>query len=653
MEAYQFKKTLLTTIKRVFQPRQNLSVSQWADRNRVLPVIAAERGKWRTERTPYLREPMDLVTDPSVSRITLCWGAQLGKTELLINTLLYYVVNDPCPMIMVQPTSGEARKFSKRRLAELVDDMPFLANYFRTGRADQIEHKKFYGGDLLIVSARSGSALRGQMAKILFLDEVDGYPAVVITSQKGQDEGSPVDLVMKRTTTFPGRKIIMTSTPTYVDGLMDQAFKQSDQRYYYVTCPNCSTEQHWTWERVIWDKDTNGDHLPLTARIVCSSGCGHEWHNSDRYQAIRDGEWRATKPFNGHAGYHLNALYSPWVSLTEMVTDFLSAKAQGTIKSFQNTRLALPWTEPTTPITDIHDLKLRAERYTPSTIPSGVVYITAGIDVQGNRIEGELLGWGANDETWSIDYFVIPGNTLEQPVWDQLSDVLTQKLVREDGVPLTVRLAAIDMGYAESQIKPKINLIKRRNRLNILLVRGASAVTAPITAPRLLASGICMVNPSLIKDRLQELLLITEDGGGSTPGYCHFPEHYDSTYYEQLLSEKPTTTYKMGVPVRRWILVKGNKKQIRNEALDCRVYAMAARLHMNLNVDREEERNQQSVRVAVESDKTKDAMTTTQKQSLETKILKEREANRRKSPSSGGFGGPNFDGYSPFGRRRF
>lgn len=552
------------------------------------------------------------------------WAVQSGKSELLINTLLYYVVNDPCSMMMVQPNVGEVKKFSKRRLGDLIVDMPFLKDYFRTGRSDQIEHKKFHGGDLLLVSARSGAALRGQMAKLLFLDEVDGYPAVVGTGQKGQDEGSPVDLVMKRTTTFFGRKIIMTSTPTYVGGFMDKAFQESDQRYYYVTCPKCLAEQTWTWDQVTWDKDEQGNHQPSTARIICETGCGHEWQNADRSTSIREGRWIATKPFNGHAGFHLNCLYSPWLSLTEIVQDFLSAKAQGSIKSFQNTRLALPWSEPTTPMTSLHDLRARAESYTPQTIPSGAVYITAGIDVQGNRLECELVGWGANDETWSIDYLVLPGNILQDDVWNQLADVLTQKYIRQDGVPLKVRLAAVDMGYSEAQIRPKINRIKRQYKLNVLMTRGSAFDSVPITAPRLTARGICMLNVNQIKDRLQQLLLVEEDDlrNGSIPGFCHFPAHYDDTYYDQLLAEKPVVTYRMGVPVRRWVPVRTGKdgKKVRNEVLDCRVYAMAARLHMNLDVIKEEERNQKSIRVQIE------VLDEPTKKTAEQKILETRPA---------------------------
>ena len=326
------------------RPEQPLTVSEWADRYRKLSSKAsAEPGPWRTDRTPYLREPMDcLSSENPVQRVVMMFAAQTGKTEAGSNWLGYVIDHAPGPMLCVQPTIEMAKRLSKQRLESMITETPVLAAKIAPARSrdsgNTMFSKEFSGGIMLMAGANSATGLRSAPCRYLFCDEVDAFPADV------DGEGDPVSLAERRTTTFARRKILLTSTPTVKDfSRIESEYLRSDQRRFYVPCPACGAMEWLKWGQLKWV-----DGKPETARYKCEH-CGEQFEEMHKPAMLRGGEWRATAPTNGRtAGFHLSGLYSPlgWCSWEQLVDDFLRAKGDApALKTFVNTRLAETWEE--------------------------------------------------------------------------------------------------------------------------------------------------------------------------------------------------------------------------------------------------------------------------------------------------------------------
>ena len=326
------------------RPEEPLTVSEWADKHRRLSSKAsAEPGPWRTNRTPYLREPMDCLSSTSpVQRVVMMFAAQTGKTEAGANWLGYVIDHAPGPMLLVQPTVEMAKRLSKQRLESLITETPVLAEKIAPSRSrdsgNTMFAKDFPGGMMLLTGSNSATGLRSTPCRYIFCDEIDAFPSDV------DGEGDPVNLAEKRATTFARRKILLTSTPTVKDfSRIEAEYERSDQRRFYVPCPCCSVMQWLKWPQLKWE---NND--PVTAAYECEV-CHERFAEIHKPAMLRKGEWRATAPSNGKtAGFQLSGLYSPlgWLSWADMVDDFLRAKTDAPmLKSFVNTRLAETWEE--------------------------------------------------------------------------------------------------------------------------------------------------------------------------------------------------------------------------------------------------------------------------------------------------------------------
>jgi len=494
----------------------------------------------------------------------------VGATEIINNAIGYHIDQDPAPILLVLPTKEIAEAWSKDRLAPMLRDTPRLrgkvSDVKSRDRNNTLLHKKFPGGHLTIGGANSPAGLASRPVRIVLFDEVDRYPASAGT------EGDPISLGKKRATTFWNKKFIQVSTPT-IDGVsrIQKSFQASDQRYYYVPCPHCGEFHRLEWKHVIWEKDENGENLPETAAHACPH-CGALETDADLPKMLERGEWRKSRPdVKGHAGFHINELYSPWVRFSDTVANFLEArKDPELLKTWVNTALGEVWIEGKE-IGRSEDLVIRRENYDAELVPFGGVVITVGVDVQDDRLELETVAWGMDYESWSLEYLILNGDPGRPEVWNDLDTYLRKTFVHESGTRLRIMGCGIDTGGHHT--KMVYAFCKPRWGRRVFALKGVAGQGKPLVSrPSKNNAGrvnLFSVGTETAKDTFSSYLSQKDPG----PGYCHFPYNYDKTYFDQLLSERPVVKFTRGHRVRTWQLVRPG---IRNEALDCRIYAMAA-----------------------------------------------------------------------------
>ncbi len=552
------------------KPDTRLTVSEWADEHRILPMKSAkEAGRWRTARTPYLREIMDAMSpSSSVEQVAFMKGAQVGGTEAGNNVLGYVIHHTPGPMMYVLPTLDMAKRTSKQRIAPMIEAMPVLRDLVKDPRSRDSGNtqmvKEFPKGVLIITGANSATGLRSMPARFLFLDEVDAYEDDV------DGEGSPINLAIKRTATFSrNRKILMVSTPNIAGASkIEAAYQASDQRQFHVPCVECGFMQAIEWPQI---KFENQD--PETACFECVS-CQHRMREHDKPKLLANGQWVAMNPeASGKIrGYHLSSLYSPngWYSWQDAVADFLAAKDNPILlKDWTNTVLGQTWQEAGETVD--HELLYQRREHYPAEVPWPVEVLTCGIDVQDDRVEYEVVGWGAGEESWSIDYVRLYGDLSRPDIWNILAGKLRQSYRRHDGVLVNLAQVCMDSG---GHFTDEVYAFSRKQGPDWLIpIKGASQSGKPIaTFPKTKnKKGIylTLVGTDTAKELIYQRYRILEPGAG----YCHWPiaDCFDEDYLKQATAEEKVRKYKHGVAYFEW-----DAKKKRNEALDCRVYALTA-----------------------------------------------------------------------------
>ena len=577
--------TWRTALMEGLRPEQPLTVSEWADKHRRLSSKAsAEPGPWRTNRTPYLREPMDCLSSTSpIQRVVMMFAAQTGKTEAGANWLGYVIDHAPGPMLLVQPTVEMAKRLSKQRLESLITETPVLAEKIAPSRSrdsgNTMFAKDFPGGMMLLTGSNSATGLRSTPCRYIFCDEIDAFPSDV------DGEGDPVSLAEKRATTFARRKILLTSTPTVKDfSRIEAEYERSDQRRFYVPCPCCSVMQWLKWPQLKWE---NND--PATAAYECEV-CHERFAEIHKPAMLRKGEWRATAPSNGKtAGFQLSGLYSPlgWLSWADMVDDFLRAKTDAPmLKSFVNTRLAETWEEDFASKVSAEGLLERCEHYEAAMVPEGGLALTVGVDVQDNRLAISVWAWGREEEGWLLDHQEIYGDPSRQELWKQLDEVVLREWPHAVGPAMRPDVVAIDSGghftaevyqYARERARQGVVAIKGQSQRGKPPIGKGSKVDVNHQGRTLKRGAVVyMVGGDTVKTTLFGRLKHNEQGAG----FLHFHMGTTGEYFEQLTAEKQVLRYNRGgFPTREWV----KKPSARNEALDCLVYAYAA---MNLMYQR-------------------------------------------------------------------
>lgn len=550
------------------QPPPKLTVSEWADEHRRLSAeSSAEPGRWLTSRAEYQRGIMDAVSDPAVTTIVVMSSAQVGKTEILNNMVGYHIHQEPAPILLLQPTLEMAQTWSKDRLAPMLRDTPALRGMVRDPRskssANTMLHKTFPGGHITMAGSNSPASLASRPIRVVLGDEVDRYPVSAGT------EGDPVNLARKRTTTFWNKKIILTSTPTVKDSSrIEYEYNLSDKRRYYVPCPDCNHYQPLIWAQVNWE-----GRDPLEAMYCCEE-CGSLWTEIQRKNAVKRGEWRATEPFNGRAGFHINELYSPWSSLADIVQNFLEAKnSPETLQTWTNTVLGETW-EIKGDALDNSALYARREYYA-ATVPQGACVLTAAADVQDDRIEVGVEGWGAGEENWKVDYRVFYGDPAQPELWKRLRDYIDTRFKHESGNDLPISCTTIDSGghYTEQVYK----FVKPLEGRRVYAIRGRGNDGTFVNKPTRNNNQKVMLFTLGVdtgKEVLAARMKILEPGSG----YHHFPmgDTFNEDYFSQLTAEACITEKVRGVARRVW-----KKIRPRNEAWDIAVYNLAALYILN------------------------------------------------------------------------
>jgi phage terminase large subunit GpA-like protein len=616
-------------IRKGWTPPPRISVPDWADRFRVLAKEAGSTsGKWSTATVEVARGPMLAVTEPGVRTITAMVSTQLLKTAMLENITGFFAHLDPCPILLIQPKEAAAEQFSKERISPLIRVTPVLreimGNKGKSRSSDEtLLYKAFPGGFLALAGAGSPDNLARRPIRVVLFDEVDKYP---ITR-----EGEPIPIAEERMATFGANSLsVRVCSPTVDEESRIQAsYLDSDQRRASLACPGCNHRQFPDFHKhVVWDKN-GATHLTKTARIYCEA-CGLGWSEGDRLQALTTVRWHQTRPFdccdqhvlpldlyeqrravsglaavdevwtwthsdrfavymarcpkcgdhpvsNEHAGFQAGKLFSPWPKdkPADIARKWITAQGnEEMLQVWYNTQMGLPYRKHAGKEIRVARLLERREVWA-ADIPDGVTVLTVGIDVQAYRLELELVGWGMDEESWSIDYHVIEGEMSDPETQKALDAYLKRIWYRADGRPFTVKAACMDSGGNHTQDVYKF--CKARIGRKIWAIKGESATSGqrnpvwPVKKPNSRNKSAyrpIMLGVNAGKDSVSQRL--QKDAPG--PGYMHYPVTRDLGYFEQLTAERSVVKFKGTHRYRVWELRPGRA----NEALDCRVYSYAA-----------------------------------------------------------------------------
>lgn len=569
-------------------PPKKLTLSEWADEHAFLSSeSAAGAGKWTT--LSYQKGIMDALTDPLIEWVVVMKSARVGYTKIFNNLIGYHIHQDPCPIMVVQPTVEDAEGYSKEEIAPMLRDTPVLRGLVTEAKAkdgsNTILAKSYPGGTLSMVGANSPRGFRRVSRRVVVFDETDGYPP-----GGAGPEGDQIKLGARRAEYYWHRKLVAGSTPTVARiSKIEELYNATDQRRYFVPCPHCGEFQYLKWggkDKPYGIKWPEGE--PENAYYLCEhNGCVIE--HAEKFEMLERGEWRSTAPqvFSGpngrtKVGFHIWAAYSysPNATWAHLAKEFLAAKDKPLqLKTFVNTVLGEVW-EDRGEARDAGKLQGRAEDYQAvygGPVPANVAILTAAADVQRDRIEVGVKGWAPGLESWLIDYQVFYGDTSNKAseVWDQLDGFRLKKWKRADGVELFPPLMLIDSGDGvEGYLDAVYHYAQQR--------QGATPrVYASKGVPRHQKGGIVQQTDvrqnsirlcTIATHAVKELVMSRIDTHVVGPGYMHFPDTMGPEYYRQLTSEVSAITEdpKTGFKSPVWV-----KTYERNEALDVEVYNVA------------------------------------------------------------------------------
>lgn len=575
-----------------------MSTPEWAETYRYVDR-GARKGKWSNDTVPFLTEIMAAADDPLVREIVFMKSSQVGGSEVINNILGKRIHQSPTEIIYCAEKEDKATAWTQESFDSMVRVTPELSRLIsRAAESNNQKYKAFPGGGLYIVWATSPAELSSRPAQIIFFDEKAAY--------KPTKEGDAVKLGEARTKTYDGEELIVKiSTPRRCDcspteacGDISHDFERGDQREFYVPCPHCDEFQTLKFGGkdcnygLKWDEDA-----PESPYYLCEF-CQAVIEEFDREDMLAKGHWVASQPFNGVASFRISQLYSPFVSWGRMVLDFLeSKKAASKLEVYTNTVLGETWR----PIEQIEyeDLTWKLETY-PAAVPPGVLLLTAGVDVQKDRIECEVVGWGKDHESWSIDYKVFfgsPGIEISpdddaeddadaeplSSVWDALAEFLMQSFPSTGPMPFRVQCCCIDSGYLATTV---YKFCKRYAAKRWYAVKGMSDPFKPLISKPTLSGRnpkvhLFPIGTNAAKDDIFAALQVPTPG----PAFCHFPDrqpYNEDAHMKQLASERMVTHVRQGRTYRTYEKVGAN---VRNEALDVRVYATAARVILNPDYD--------------------------------------------------------------------
>ncbi len=508
-------------------------------------------------------------------------SAQTGFTQEMLNMIGYIIDIKPGPILIIYPTEHGAIRFSKRKLNPMLRDTPRLKGKVsdlkkKDGENSTLE-KSFPGGFISMVGAKSVNSLSQQSIMYLMLDELDRI------ERTAGNEGDTVEVAAKRLQGYKEvSKQVNISTPTIKNvSRIERKYFSSDQRKYFVPCPVCNHYQTLKWEQVKGWRIDKGVYEPKNTYYECENeNCRAQLTEKDKYRMIESGEWRTQNPeVKDHAGFHINELYSTLSTWEDVVTQFIKKKDDpAELQTFVNLVLGETWEDTETTITD-NILLARVEDYTSSKLPEGIVLVTAAVDIQGDRAEVLIKGWGVGEESWYIELERLMGDPKapysNEPsnLWYKVETYLEKIFVHSSGLKLRISAVGIDTGYLSTSVQRFVKRMHKKGKKHIFALQGkegnpGSPVLNRPTTNNKLGIKQFTVGTFTAKTIIFSRLMLDEYG----PGYMHFNQSCDEEYFKQLTAEKTVTVYDKGIPIKKkWIKIRA-----RNEALDLEVYNLAA-----------------------------------------------------------------------------
>lgn len=566
--------------RKVFSLPENITVKEWADKYRTLSKeSASEFGQWDTARTKYMLEIYEKLTNDEVREIALMFAAQLAKSEFILNVFGWYAHLDPCPMMIVQPTEKLANEFSKERLDPLIRDCAPLKKIIKDATlknsGNTVSHKRFIGGFVSLKGAQSPANLASKPIKVLFMDETDRYK---VASGK---EGDPVELAKKRTQTFSDSKIILTSTPVIKgESKIEAEFLAGSQARYYYDCPSCKEGNLLTIDKMVYETkitdEKNIERIKMRCEFCGSLHSEIEWKTQDQ-------RWIHSHPERvDKLSYTLNGFSGVFRTWKDIMEEYIKVKDNTEkYKTFVNTVLCETWEDLPEEEQDWEELMGRTEEY-EAEVPEGVLLLTAGTDTQDDRFVVEVLGHGLNGETWGIEYKIIYGNMEKPRIWEELDEFLKSKYHYKCGTPLYIHASCIDTGGHHTQ--SVYDFVSPRAKRRVCGIKGIGGDKKIIHSRRQTPCKKIMlysIGVNALKDRVMTRLKIEKPEGytgENIPGYCHYPNDisrgFDEAYFKSLTAEVKIID-RSGKSKQSKVIWKQIRD--RNEGLDCRNYAIAAR----------------------------------------------------------------------------
>lgn len=556
------------------RPREHLRGAEWAERYRVLTSLTSGlTGPWQNSVVKIAEGVLNAITSDNVAEVAWCSGTQNAKTETILNAIGYLIHQAPAPIMLVYPEKDDAKYMSKIRLADMIESARGGALSDRVSLSDKrqdIFNIPFVGGLLSLAWSTNVNKLASKPIKYLFLDEIDKYQTI-----KGH--GNPLSLVRERQKAFPHSRLFMASSPTFEEGAIWQAIHEADYLFrYYVMCPHCEKKFIFTFEGLRKDEEN--------IFYVCSH-CSGTITNVGRRHIIDNGEWLTEEGeklediinsgYRLRLGFHSSTFYSPFVSFAEIYKRYERAKANPQdLKVFINGWLGEPYDDSETGMEQATDT-LMARVETWDKLPLGVCCLTCAVDVQKNRLEILVKGWGLGRESWVADKKIIHGDPLQEIVWRELETFICEtRYPHSAGIDLNIQFTAIDSGYQAEEV---YRFCHNKSRLNIYPIKGGNKSDLPaVGIPRKAGrynTTLFTLGVHGLKTTIHYWLSLTEPG----PGYIHFKEEFcDKVFFEQLTAEKLVTTVERGRRSETWVKIRE-----RNEVFDLECYNLGAFLILN------------------------------------------------------------------------
>ena len=566
------------------KPPEDLTVSQWADKNRRLTSeSSAEVGKWRTSRTPYMFDILDSFTDPLIEHIVVVAASQVGKSETINNMVGYCIDQDPGPILLIQPTIDDVKRYSEMRIAPMIRETRCLkrkvADPKSRDAANTKRQKSFPGGVLVMTGSNVAHDLSSMPIRYVFGDERDRW------ATSAGSEGDPWELAVARTRTFYNKKMVEVSTPT-VKGAsaIENSYNLGTMERWKTQCPHCGEYVEITFDNIRFEYDTaeNGDkkifHISEIFYVCPECGGISDEHTMKSQPA----KWVATVPearkHHKTRSFWLTAWVSPWATWESIILQFLQAGTDSAkLQVVYNTQFGELWEERGDMASE-DDVMARREVY-EAEVPDGVLLLTCGVDTQDDRLEYEVVGHRRYGETWGIKKGVILGRPDTEEVWERLDEVLSHKYKFKSGVSLQISLTFIDEGGHFTQEVRQHCLARQYD--HVFAIKGANRPDIPYTAPpkkqKIVVNGkvigqvwVYEIGVNAGKQKIVDNLRVQSPGAN----YCHFPlrDDYGKQFFKQLMSEHLAYVSKLKHPWQ-WQKIPGHE---RNEAFDIRNYNLAA-----------------------------------------------------------------------------